>query len=311
MSKKISARQVHEDLKSGMSDHAVMEKYGINAAGLAKVRARIEQIGLSRNTEGSHGEERQPHRTIDHAPCPSCGFPLNGKSLDCPKCGVLLSRVTATPVPRDGFGEQEGVSNSTGHLRTEKRPQAESGVRDYDEEGDFGAAHAQIRSRGKLAQFFGDHKLIAIMVCVVGVLLVLALIGFGVETYFKSKRMNAYKQVLDDCRNNLSMSSKPDFEASLERVKRLIAAAAGTAKGTSWSEEEVAFMVFSALDETDRFLDEMKRLADENEELYGRNAAQTGQLLKSGVARMVASIGNKNAKASIRLSLISRGYVSQ
>jgi uncharacterized paraquat-inducible protein A len=92
-SKKISAKAIMVDLKSGSSDSDLMKKYGLSFQGLQDLYGKLIQAGLatkayfekrSMSQVGSRREETV--RT-----CPYCGYSSLDQFKECPRCHQDIS----------------------------------------------------------------------------------------------------------------------------------------------------------------------------------------------------------------------------
>jgi len=111
--RKVSAKEVVSDIRSGLTDDFLMKKYGISAKGLqslfqklvtgrflthAEIAARTSAEDKPYAPRTEKGEDRQgfPPQTSAPAqptfPCPACGTLRSADSEDCPRCGVIVSK---------------------------------------------------------------------------------------------------------------------------------------------------------------------------------------------------------------------------
>ena len=85
--RKITAREVLKDIRSGASDSELMKKYSLSAQGLQSIFDKLLRAGVITKTEI---EERVPmsERTADLGfICPACGNIQNKEFITCPRCG--------------------------------------------------------------------------------------------------------------------------------------------------------------------------------------------------------------------------------
>ena len=91
--RKISAREAATDIKSGMSDFILMEKYTLSTKGLQSLFQKLVDARLVSKSELSNrislGEDSV---ALDIIKCPSCGMPQFGSFDECPQCGVIVSK---------------------------------------------------------------------------------------------------------------------------------------------------------------------------------------------------------------------------
>ncbi len=109
--KKISARQFLEDFRSQISESELMDRHGLDRAGLGKVyKALIKKGALTPSDiedktfgrspalplnippEGSQSEFEAPKRRRFTEPgsCPQCGATVGTTALTCPECGHAI-----------------------------------------------------------------------------------------------------------------------------------------------------------------------------------------------------------------------------
>jgi hypothetical protein len=88
--KKISAKAIMTDLKAGVSDSDLMEKYGISFQGLQDLFRKLVGAGLatqayfdkrSMKQIGGRNEKEETVRT-----CPYCGYSSTEQFRECPRC---------------------------------------------------------------------------------------------------------------------------------------------------------------------------------------------------------------------------------
>lgn len=91
--RKIDAREALRDIRKGMSDEDLMEKYSLSAQGLQSLFHKLVEAGLITQYEL---DDRSPLVTrtvaLDIFRCPSCGMPQFEKFDICPQCGVIVSK---------------------------------------------------------------------------------------------------------------------------------------------------------------------------------------------------------------------------
>jgi hypothetical protein len=297
--KKISAKEISADIKSGMTNADLMAKYHLSAQDLKKIRHKLKALGITDESDRPQVVKKPIARHHPGQRCPSCDFPLADDDIECPRCGIVISKVIAADAPSLGSAALPGDESSGYHAAYTgvlERPQRRQITSDQTENDNHGGIFYKIR----------QNKIWAIVVVVV----LIVGVGYGVDLFMKASRMKTYKKILADCKDHLSMESQEDFESSLNRLKRLIAVTAGTVKGRSWSEDEVGFMIRATLDETERFYDLMREISQDGKNIYGSDVDHTYSMLYDGLDSMVASIRNQRAKQSVRIMLTSRGHIT-
>lgn len=93
MAKKINAKEVLNDINSGMRDNALMGKYGLSPGQLKSLMNKLEAAGLLKQPEPEQPtvQEEAPIAYSFFA-CPSCGHSGNEEFEECPRCGVVVSK---------------------------------------------------------------------------------------------------------------------------------------------------------------------------------------------------------------------------
>jgi hypothetical protein len=121
--KTVSAKEILADIKRGMDDSALMEKYQLSEKGLQSVFIRLVDLGAVTQEELCKGTSA-PEKIVDVAwKCPACGKPQTRQYNECPDCGIIVAkfRKNAAKEETNGFqestileeqNEQEGRSSS-------------------------------------------------------------------------------------------------------------------------------------------------------------------------------------------------------
>ena len=87
--KKINAKAIMTDLKEGMTDTQLMEKYGLSFHGLQDLFSKLVHAGLATQT---YFEKRALKQVSSRPPneepttCPYCGYRAAEKFARCPRC---------------------------------------------------------------------------------------------------------------------------------------------------------------------------------------------------------------------------------
>jgi len=123
--RKISARELATDVRAGLDDAALMEKYGLAAQGLQSVFRKLVDAKVIQQSElDSRGDSTQ--RTVDPVwQCPSCGKYQMQEFDECPECGVFPSK----------FKEQEERKREAQHIAEAARLAREA--QHADKEGEL------------------------------------------------------------------------------------------------------------------------------------------------------------------------------
>lgn len=92
--KKISAKAIMQDLKAGLSDKDLMEKYGITFQAVQDVFSQLVKAGLASQDYFHKRSMNQPSRKPpeeNESTCPYCGYSEAGEFAKCPNCGQDVS----------------------------------------------------------------------------------------------------------------------------------------------------------------------------------------------------------------------------
>jgi hypothetical protein len=115
----VNARQAASDIRSGMSDAALMEKFKLSAKGLQSlfdqlvvaglltqseideratwVDSTVDLMGILKNLGLDRTSKRRASKPAALNRCPACGAPQTMEFDECPLCGVNISEFTARP----------------------------------------------------------------------------------------------------------------------------------------------------------------------------------------------------------------------
>ena len=98
---KIKAKELLADIRAGMDDAGLMEKYGLSAKGVLRAMARL--IGAGVMSPSELADRRSLAKTV-YMPvfdCKSCGDTHFSKVERCPSCGA---RMRTSSEGRSDFG---------------------------------------------------------------------------------------------------------------------------------------------------------------------------------------------------------------
>jgi len=94
----IDAKQFVLDIRAGMNDSEMMEKYGLSAAALQGLFKKMLQGGLLKQSELDDRmltDERTV--TLRTYRCPACKMPQFFEFDECPQCGIIVSKFKKAP----------------------------------------------------------------------------------------------------------------------------------------------------------------------------------------------------------------------
>jgi hypothetical protein len=105
MAKKISAKAVLKDIHAGMHQTALMAKYELSPRQLQSLFKKLIDAGLLEPPEHPEPDHAGSSRTDTIAICPGCQTPLSELDDECPKCGLVISKLAE---PAGGLGATTG-----------------------------------------------------------------------------------------------------------------------------------------------------------------------------------------------------------
>ncbi len=89
---KISAKELVADIRGGMGNAALVEKYKISAQGLQSIFNKLIAAGALQQAELDN-RASSDDRTVNLAwKCPACGKPQSREYDECPDCGVIITK---------------------------------------------------------------------------------------------------------------------------------------------------------------------------------------------------------------------------
>lgn len=111
--RKISAKEFVSDVRSGMNEAELKQRYELSDDALKKVFSRLAAAGfltedeIPRRSEETMGGARSSHREQDPSwRCPSCGAAQAKAVEECPECGVIVEKFLA----RQKLGEHTPIA---------------------------------------------------------------------------------------------------------------------------------------------------------------------------------------------------------
>jgi len=93
MSKRqLSAREILQDIRAGMDDTALMDKYRLSAQGLQGVFKKLIAAGVIKQAEVDRRASPRKQTVNPAWKCPACGKPQPREFEECPDCAVIVSK---------------------------------------------------------------------------------------------------------------------------------------------------------------------------------------------------------------------------
>jgi len=107
--RKISAREMVADIRSGMDDAQLRQKYRLSHEAFASVCNKLINAGAIDKSEirnrfpyaAKESSESQRKTPIQGRLCPSCNASIPSASDECPVCGIVLSKFVAAQAQGD------------------------------------------------------------------------------------------------------------------------------------------------------------------------------------------------------------------
>ena len=94
----VNLKKVIEDIQLGLSDHELMAKYQLSAAQFANLMKKLDQAGLHKKQLGGPSDSSRHPAAGDFYQCPVCGCARIEPFDECPKCGVIVSKLGFRPL---------------------------------------------------------------------------------------------------------------------------------------------------------------------------------------------------------------------
>jgi rubrerythrin len=95
--KTINAKEILADIKAGMSNPALMEKYQLSEKGLQSLFEKLTDAGAFKQREPEK-RPSEPDKILEYVwKCPACGKPQMKQADECPDCGVIVAKFREAP----------------------------------------------------------------------------------------------------------------------------------------------------------------------------------------------------------------------
>ncbi len=89
--KTVQVKQVLADIRAGMHDNALMQKYELSPGQLKSLMKKLEDAGLVKKPVEELAPEK-PSYYDTFFTCPACGLNEPGDFEECPRCGVVAAK---------------------------------------------------------------------------------------------------------------------------------------------------------------------------------------------------------------------------
>jgi hypothetical protein len=107
--RKLSAKQILADIRSGMNVSGLKRRYGLSDKSLEYVLKQLSTAGVltedeKRRLQPRHGSPKPSHEAPVLPPqwrCPACNAPQAAEVRECPACGVVVAKFMARQAEED------------------------------------------------------------------------------------------------------------------------------------------------------------------------------------------------------------------
>jgi len=91
--KRIRGREILKDIRAGIDDVGLMEKYGLSARGILQLMGKLVSQGLLSPSELAARRSLAKTVYFPIFKCPKCNEVHYTKSEICPKCGAVMTHL--------------------------------------------------------------------------------------------------------------------------------------------------------------------------------------------------------------------------
>lgn len=108
--RKINAKEVLKDIKAGMLDNALMNKYELSPGQLKSLKKKMVDAGYLKPPKPEEVAPAAESPIVgEFTTCPACGFGQAGEFDECPRCGVVMSKYEPPKLPQSQQTPEGGV----------------------------------------------------------------------------------------------------------------------------------------------------------------------------------------------------------
>jgi hypothetical protein len=90
---KVRANELAADIRSGMDDSALMQKYRLSVQGLQSGLQKLLQAGLLKQNDLDERWSSYATSVDLVLQCPGCGKPQTQQTDECPDCGYVFQKI--------------------------------------------------------------------------------------------------------------------------------------------------------------------------------------------------------------------------
>ncbi len=121
--RQLNAREILQDIRSGMDDTPLMEKYNLSAQGLHSAFNKLIAAGVLKRAELDQRTRPSAEAAKTAWKCPACGKPQFREDEECPDCGVIASRFLKQQKEKRNREEEEQIRSEKVKPDTSQQPQ--------------------------------------------------------------------------------------------------------------------------------------------------------------------------------------------
>lgn len=119
----LNAKEILQDIRSGMDDRALMEKHRLSAQGLQSTFSKLIAAGLLKQSE-LYDPAPSHERTVNNVwTCPACKMPQPREFEECPQCGVLVSKFKEHQESKERNAQAQLLQEETNRAKELERKQ--------------------------------------------------------------------------------------------------------------------------------------------------------------------------------------------
>lgn len=113
----VNAKEAAADIRSGMNNAALMEKYRVTETGLRSLMTKLVKAGLLEQSELDARLPGIPPAASEPWTCPACGYLQLEKPSVCPQCGFIVAKSEekqAAPPEKSAIPESQSAADKRG-----------------------------------------------------------------------------------------------------------------------------------------------------------------------------------------------------
>ncbi len=109
----INAKQVTRDIRAGLTDLQLMERYNLSPRALKALARKLVAAGLLTETEWDARTKPSPAPNPNRTwACPACGMRQNRDFEECPYCGIIVSKYMTSAQAKSDYSQYITIDDS-------------------------------------------------------------------------------------------------------------------------------------------------------------------------------------------------------